>query len=157
MRSPWLKDKFVAPRRRVLMGAALLGAGSILGGASGCSLIPGSTPTNIDPKVIDEINQAIASTCNTAVVVAASTIVAVVLAQFPPLAALTTLAPNAAAEVAAFICALIPPISGGTTPTTPPPVTTTTPPPAQATMAVVKGVSIPIHGFHLVNGKFVWF
>jgi hypothetical protein len=143
MRSRWLKDKFTAHRRRFLMGAVVLGAGSALGGASGCSLIPGSTPTNLNPNVIDEINQAIASTCNTAVVVAASTIVAVVLAQFPAFAVLTTLAPNATAEVATFICALIPPVHGGTT--------------AAASVAVVQGVSIPVHGFRLVDGKNVWF
>lgn len=127
-------------RRKLLMGAAVLAGGAGLGALSGCAA-GGKT---VDPAVIDQVNQTIAQTCNVAVVMAATTIVGVMTAQFPLLLGLATLAPDAAKEVATFLCGLIPKLTdklGDMGPVT----------------AVVGGKTVEVHGFHMVNGKSVWF
>lgn len=140
------------PRREILLKSSAvvtaLAVGATVGQIPSCST--GTSPTTILPAVLDELQKAVAGVCP--VIPAVTTLVSVVAAAFPAVAGVATITSAVAQEIANTVCKLVEQ-SGATQAAS-----------ANANnklggsySAKLGDKEVPIHGFHIVNGKPVWF
>ena len=126
-------------RRKILLSAALISAGIIVGGASSCSTTPTQPPT-VDPAVLDIIKKATATVCNA--IPMAETLAAIVAAGFPAAAGVTTITTAVAEEIAKLFCQQVAPSAAKV---------------GSKLSATVNSKVVELHGFVVKDGKLVEF
>lgn len=138
--------------RRVVLrsssAATLLAAGAAVGQIPSCSTT--TSGTSIVPAVLDELQKAVAAVCP--VIPAVTTLVSVVAAAFPAVAGVATITSEVAQQVANTVCKLVEQSGAAQAATT-----NNNSKLGGSYTAKLGDKEVAVHGFHIVNGKPVWF